>query len=99
MAERAGKQFSKTQQAEISAKTEIGDARLYLFRSLLKMPNSPLPWEIESKKIWLKQLKAAPALVFSYFQHVSKLVTHDTEKSETVRFRTSFFYLTLYLTL
>ena len=55
------------------------------------MPNSPLSWEIESKKIWLKQLKAAPALVFSYFQHVSKLVTHDTEKSETVRFQTSFF--------
>lgn len=43
------------------------------------MPNSPLSWEIESKKIWLKQLKAASALDFSYFQHVSKLVTHDTE--------------------
>ena len=57
-------------------KTEIGDARLYLFRSLLKIPNSPLSWEIESKKIWLKQLKAAPALDFSYFQHASKLVTH-----------------------
>jgi hypothetical protein len=40
------------------------------------MPNSPLSWEIESKKIWLKQLKAAPALDFSYFQHASKLVTH-----------------------
>lgn len=43
------------------------------------MPNSPLSWEIESKKIWLKQLKAAPALDFSYFQHVSKLVTHHKE--------------------
>ena len=47
------------------------------------MPNSPLSWEIESKKIWLKQLKAAPALDFSYFQHVSKLVTHDTENPVT----------------
>lgn len=47
--------------------------------------------EIASKKIWLKQLKAASALDFPYFQHASKLVTHDTEKSETVRFRTSFF--------
>lgn len=27
-------------------KTEIGNVRLYLFRSLLKMPNSPLSWEI-----------------------------------------------------
>ena len=61
----------------MSAKTEIGDARLYLFRSLLKIPNSPLSWEIESKKIWLKQPKAASALDFSYFQRVSKLVTHD----------------------
>lgn len=52
---------------------------MYLFRSLLKMPNSPLSWEIESKKIWLKQLKAAPALDFPYFQHVSKLATHDME--------------------
>jgi hypothetical protein len=33
--------------------------------------------EIESKKIWLKQPKAASALDFSYFQRVSKLVTHD----------------------
>lgn len=46
------------------------------------MPNSPLSWEIESKKIWLKQPKAASALGFSYFQRVSKLVTHD--KSVTV---------------
>ena len=30
----------------------------------------------------MKQLKAAPALDFSYFQHVSKLATHD--KSVTV---------------
>lgn len=43
------------------------------------MPNSPLSWEIESKKIWLKQLKAASALDFPYFQHVSKSVTHDTK--------------------
>ena len=50
---------------------------LYLFRSLLKIPNSPLSWEIESKKTWPKQPKAAPALDFLYFQHVSKLVTHD----------------------
>ena len=35
--------------------------------------------EIVSKKIWLKQPKAASALDFSYFQHVSKLVTHDKE--------------------
>ena len=44
------------------------------------MPNSPLSWEIESKKIWLKQPKAASALDFSYFQRVSKLVTHDIRK-------------------
>ena len=43
------------------------------------MPDSPLSWEIESKKIWLKKSKAAPALDFSYFQRVSKLVTHDTK--------------------
>ena len=61
----------------MSAKTEIGNVRLYLFWSLLKIPNSPLSWEIESKKIWLKQPKAASALDFSYFQRVSKLVTHD----------------------
>ena len=36
-----------------------------------------ISWEIESKKIWLKQPKAASALDFSYFQRVSKLVTHD----------------------
>ena len=29
------------------------------------------------QKIWLKQPKAASALDFSYFQHVSKLVTHE----------------------
>ena len=28
----------------------------------------------------MKQLKAAPALVFSYFQCVSKLVMQDSEK-------------------
>ena len=54
------------------------------------MPNSPLSWEIESKKIWLKQLKAAPALDFSYFQHASKLVTHHSKRSETKGFQTSF---------
>ena len=49
------------------------------------MPNSPLPWEIESKKIWLKQPKAASALDFSYFQRVSKLVTHDIKTTGFVR--------------
>ena len=32
------------------------------------------------QKIWLKQPKAASALDFSYFQHVSKLFTHDIQK-------------------
>ena len=71
-------------------KTEIGNVRLYLFWSLLKIPRL---FSITGKckqKIWLKQCKAASALDFSYFQHVSKLVTHHTEKSETVRFQTSF---------
>ena len=74
----------------MSTKTEIGDARLYLFRSLLKIPRTFSITGNCKQKIWLKQLKAAPALDFSYFQHVSKF-THHTEKSETVRFWTSFF--------
>ena len=72
----------------MSTKTEIGDERLYLFWSLLKIPNSPLSWEIESKKIWLKQPKAASALDFSYFQRVSKLVTHDNKVLKSQDFRT-----------
>ena len=48
----------------------------------------PALWALEGL---LKPPKAASALDFSYFQHASKLVTHHTEKSETVRFRTSFF--------
>ena len=54
------------------------------------MPNSPLSWEIESKKIWLKQPKAASALDFSYFQRVSKLVTHDRKVLKSQDFRTFF---------
>ena len=34
------------------------------------------------QKIWLKQRKAALALDFSYFQHVSKLVTHDIKLNQ-----------------
>lgn len=56
------------------------------------MPNSPLSWEIESKKIQLKQPKAASALDFSYFQRVSKLVTHDNNVLKSQDFRT-FLYL------
>ena len=41
-------------------------------------------------KIWLKQPKAASALDSSYFQRVSKLVTHDSKRSETNGFQTSF---------
>ena len=72
-------------------KTEIRNVRLYLFWSLLKIPRIFSITGNCKQKIWLKQLKATPALDFSYFQHASKLVTHHTEKSETVRFRTSFF--------
>ena len=75
----------------MSTKTEIGNVRLYLFWSLLKIPRFFSITGNRKQKIWLKQPKAASALDFSYFQHVSKLVTHHTEKSETVRFRTSFF--------
>ena len=57
-------------------KTEIGNVSLYLFWSLLKIPRFFSITGNCKQKIWLKQLKAAPALDFSYFQHVSKLVTH-----------------------
>lgn len=63
-------------------------ARLYLFCSLLRIPNSPLSWEIAGKKIWLKQPKAASALDFPYFQHASKLVTHDKKVLKSYDFRT-----------
>lgn len=59
------------------AKTEIGNVSLYLFWSLLKIPRFFSFTGNCKQKIWLKQLKAAPALDFPYFQHVSKLVTHD----------------------
>ena len=61
----------------MSAKTEIGNVRLYLFWSLLKIPRFFSITENCKQKIWLKQPKAASALDFSYFQHVSKLVTHE----------------------
>lgn len=61
----------------MSAKTEIGNVRLYLFWSLLKIPRFFSITENCKQKIWLKQRKAALALDFSYFQHVSKLVTHE----------------------
>ena len=60
----------------MSTKTEIGNVRLYLFWSLLKIPRIFSITGNCKQKIWLKQLKAAPALDFSYFQHASKLVTH-----------------------
>lgn len=59
------------------AKTEIGNVSLYLFWSLLKIPRFFSFTGNCKQKIWLKQLKAAPALDFPYFQHVSKLVTHE----------------------
>ena len=58
-------------------KTEIGNVRLYLFWSLLKICRFFSITGNCKQKIWLKQLKAASALDFFYFQHVSKLVTHD----------------------
>lgn len=61
-------------------KTEIGNVSLYLFWSLLKIPRFFSFTGNCKQKIWLKQPKAASALDFSYFQHVSKLVTHDIEK-------------------
>ena len=63
----------------MSAKTEIGNLRLYLFWSLLKIPRFFSITGNCKQKIWLKQRKAALALDFSYFQHVSKLVTHHKE--------------------
>lgn len=45
----------------------------------IQCSDCPLPWAIDSEKIWLKQPKAASALDFSYFQHASKLVTHHKE--------------------
>lgn len=62
-------------------KTEIRNVRLYLFWSLLKIPRIFSITENCKQKIWLKQLKAAPALDFSYFQHASKLVTHHNKKN------------------
>lgn len=67
----------------MSTKTEIGNVRLYLFWSLLKIPRFFSITGNRKQKIWLKQPKAASALDFSYFQHVSKLVTHDTENPVT----------------
>lgn len=61
----------------MSTKMGIGNVRLYLFWSLLKKPRFFSITGNCKQKIWLKQLKAAPALDFPYFQHVSKLVTHD----------------------
>ena len=52
---------------------------LYLFWSLLKIHRFFSITGNCKQKIWLKQLKAALALDFSYFQHVSKLVTHHKE--------------------
>ena len=62
-------------------KTEIGNVSLYLFWSLLKIPRFFSFTGNCKQKIWLKQPKAASALDFSYFQHVSKLVTHDNKKN------------------
>ena len=83
----------------MSTKTEIGNVRLYLFWSLLKIPRFFSITGNRKQKIWLKQPKAASALDFSYFQHVSKLVTHHKKKLETKGFQVSFFRLTLILTL
>ena len=58
-------------------KTEIGNVSLYLFWSLLKIPRLFSTTGKCKQKIWLKQPKAASALDSSYFQRVSKLVTHD----------------------
>lgn len=60
-------------------KAGIGNVRLYLFWSLLKIPRFFSITGNRKQKIWLKQPKAASALDFSYFQHVSKLVTHHKE--------------------
>lgn len=63
----------------MSAKTEIGNLRLYLFWPLFKIPRFFSITGNCKQKIWLKQPKAASALDFSYFQHASKLVTHHKE--------------------
>ena len=63
-------------------KTEIGNVSLYLFWSLLKIPRFFSFTGNCKQKIWLKQPKAASALDFSYFQHVSKLVTHDIKLNQ-----------------
>ena len=69
----------------MSAKTEIGNVRLYLFWSLLKIPRFFSITENCKQKIWLKQPKAASALDFSYFQHASKLVTHHRKTAVFVK--------------
>ena len=69
-------------------KTEIGNVSLYLFWSLLKIPRFFSITGNCKQKIWLKQLKAAPALDFSYFQHVSKLVTHHRKVLISCEIRT-----------
>lgn len=66
----------------MSTKTEIGNVRLYLFWSLLKIPRFFSITGNRKQKIWLKQPKAASALDFSYFQHVSKLVTHHIKSDQ-----------------
>ena len=72
----------------MSTKTEIGNVRLYLFWSLLKIPRFFSITGNRKQKIWLKQPKAASALDFSYFQHASKLVTHDKKVLKSYDFRT-----------
>ena len=68
-------------------KAEIGNVRLYLFWSLLKIPRFFSITGNCKQKIWLKQPKAASALDFSYFQHASKLVTHHNKSPEAARLR------------
>lgn len=67
-------------------KTEIRNVRLYLFWSLLKIPRIFSITGNCKQKIWLKQLKAAPALDFPYFQHASKLVTHHRKAPKSYDF-------------
>ena len=66
----------------MSAKTEIGNVRLYLFWSLLKICRFFSITGNCKQKIWLKQPKAASALDSSYFQRVSKSVTHDKQEPQ-----------------
>lgn len=77
-------------------KTEIGNVSLYLFWSLLKIPRLFPTTGNCKQKIWLKQRKAALALDFSYFQHVSKLVTHDRKTAVFVKKTAVFATLTRY---